>query len=87
VEGVKALVMSLWGVPAEPTRELMEDFYRRVLSGEGRAEALHAAQLALRSRYPDPYYRGAFICQGDPAPLRVPVAAPPGRPTERHEPD
>jgi CHAT domain-containing protein len=68
--GAKTLVMSLWSVPDEPTRELMEDFYRRILAGEGRADALRNAQLALRAKYPDPYFWGAFICQGDPGPLR-----------------
>jgi len=68
--GAKTLVMSLWSVPDDATRELMEDFYTRILSGEGRADALRNAQLALRAKYPDPYFWGAFICQGDPAPLR-----------------
>jgi CHAT domain-containing protein len=67
--GAKTLVMSLWKVPDEPTRELMEEFYRRLLAGHARAEALHQAQLALRDKYPAPYYWGAFICQGDPSPL------------------
>jgi CHAT domain-containing protein len=67
--GAKTLVMSVWKVPDEPTRELMEDFYRRLLAGEGRAEALRQAQLALKAKYPEPFYWGAFICQGDPGPL------------------
>ncbi len=67
--GAKTLVMSLWRVPDEQTRELMEEFYRRLLAGEARAEALRQAQLALRAKYPAPYYWGAFICQGDPSPL------------------
>jgi CHAT domain-containing protein len=25
--------------------------------------------LALKQKYPDPLYWGAFICQGDPGPL------------------
>jgi tetratricopeptide (TPR) repeat protein len=74
--GAKALVMSLWKVPDEPTRELMDDFYRRLLAGQGRAAALREAQLAMKTRYPDPYYWGAFICQGDPLPLSTtPVGA------------
>lgn len=64
--GAKTIITSLWKVPDEPTRELMEDFYRRVLSGQGRAVALRNAQLALKAKYPEPYYWGAFICQGDP---------------------
>jgi CHAT domain-containing protein/tetratricopeptide (TPR) repeat protein len=74
--GAKTLVMSLWKVPDEQTRELMVDFYRRLLAGEGRAEALRQAQLAMKAKYPDPFYWGAFICQGDPAPLAMnPITA------------
>jgi tetratricopeptide (TPR) repeat protein/CHAT domain-containing protein len=68
--GVKTLVMSLWKVPDAQTQELMEDFYQRLLRGQPRAAALRQAQLALKKRYPDPFYWGAFICQGDPGPLR-----------------
>ena len=67
--GVKTLVMSLWEVPDEQTRELMEGFYRRVLAGEPRADALREAQLAMKAKYSEPIYWGAFICQGDPGPL------------------
>jgi CHAT domain-containing protein/tetratricopeptide (TPR) repeat protein len=74
VAGAKTLVMSLWKVPDEQTQQLMVDFYQRILKGEPRAEALRQAQQALRTRdggrYADPYYWGAFICQGDPGPLR-----------------
>jgi CHAT domain-containing protein len=64
--GAKTLVMSLWKVPDEQTRELMEDFYQRLLEGQPRAEALKEAQLAMKERYPDPLYWGAFVCQGSP---------------------
>lgn len=37
--GARTLVMSLWKVPDEQTRELMIDFYSRLLKGEPRAEA------------------------------------------------
>ncbi len=67
--GAKTLVMSLWKVPDRQTQELMVDFYQRILAGERHAEALRQAQLAMKERYPDPLYWGAFICQGDPGPL------------------
>ena len=69
VVGAKTLVMSLWKVPDEQTQELMVDFYQRILRGEPRADALRNAQLSMKAKYPQPYYWGAFICQGDPAPL------------------
>jgi len=70
--GTKGLVMSLWKVPDEETRMLMEDFYQRILKqqpGQSRAEALRAAQLAMKEKeeYRDPLYWGAFIYEGDPS--------------------
>ncbi len=67
--GAKTLVMSLWKVPDKETCELMEDFYRRILAGEPRAEALRNAQLAMKAKYPHPFFWGAFICQGNPGPI------------------
>jgi tetratricopeptide (TPR) repeat protein len=74
--GAKTLVMSLWKVPDLQTQELMVDFYQRILAGQPRAEALRQAQLALKARHPDPYYWGAFICQGDPGPMAQMPAGP-----------
>ena len=67
--GAKTLVMSLWGVPDRQREKLMAEFYRRLLDGVPRADALRDAQLALRAEHADPFFWGAFICQGDPAPL------------------
>jgi CHAT domain-containing protein len=72
--GAKTLVMSLWKVPDQQTQQLVVDFYRRILAGQPRAEALRQAQRALKAKHPDPYYWGAFICQGDPDPMaQMPV--------------
>ncbi len=68
VAGARTLVMSLWKVPDEQTRELMIDFYRRVLSGQGVADALRQAQLAMRQKHSDPYFWGAFHLSGQPRP-------------------
>ena len=67
--GAKTLVMSLWRVEDQQAQELMVDFYRRVLAGQSRADALREAQLTLKTNYPHPADWGAFICQGDPGPL------------------
>jgi CHAT domain-containing protein len=76
VAGVRTLVTSLWSVPDEQTRALMQHFYGRLRAGAPRAEALREAQLAIRARHPDPWYWGAFICQGDPGPLPAAVRHP-----------
>jgi CHAT domain-containing protein len=62
--GAAAVVMSLWKVADDPTRDLMEAFYRHLLVGTPRAEALRQTQLQTRSRYPDPRDWGALIFQG-----------------------
>jgi tetratricopeptide (TPR) repeat protein/CHAT domain-containing protein len=64
--GAKTLVMSLWKVPDCETQELMTDFYLRLLRGQPCAEALRDAQLTMKNKHSDPFYWGAFICQGNP---------------------
>ena len=68
--GARSLVMSLWKVPDAETKELMLEFYRLLLAGAGVAAALRRAQLAMKAIHPAAYYWGAFICQGEPGPLR-----------------
>jgi tetratricopeptide (TPR) repeat protein len=74
VAGAKAAVLSLWKAPDGQTQELLLDFYQRLLRGEGRSEALRQAQQTIRAgeggKFADPFYWGAFICQGDPGPIR-----------------
>jgi CHAT domain-containing protein len=69
--GARTLVVSLWKVDDEATKDLMVDFYRRLSSGAGRSDAMRAAQLAMLAnpRRADPFYWGAFTVIGDPGPL------------------
>lgn len=65
--GAESAVMSFWKVDDETTRDLMVQYYKRLLGGEGRSEALRQVQLkslsdAVRSH---PYYWASFIHLGN----------------------
>lgn len=53
--------MSLWNVDDNTTFEFMSSFYRFLSEGMEKHEAFHEARIALRNKYPDPYYWAAFI--------------------------
>lgn len=76
--GAKSLVVSLWNIPDEQTRILMEYFYKHLLDGETRAGSLHRAQLGLleyeraksgQQDYVSPILWAGFVCLGNPGPL------------------
>jgi CHAT domain-containing protein len=72
--GAEAQLVSLWKVADEATRRLMEAYYRRLLAGEGRSEALRQVQLEML-RDPalaHPYYWASFIPIGAWGPLEFP---------------
>jgi CHAT domain-containing protein/tetratricopeptide (TPR) repeat protein len=64
--GAPSVVVSLWAIPDEPTRDLMVEFYTRLVAGSGKAEALRAAMLATRVKYPNPVNWAAFVLLGEP---------------------
>ncbi len=45
--GARALLLTLWKIPDEETRVLMEGFYRRMISGLDKASALRQSQLEM----------------------------------------
>jgi CHAT domain-containing protein len=57
--------MSLWKVPDEATRILMVEFYKNLVAGKGKQEALIEAQKYLRNvgngKYDMPHYWASFI--------------------------
>jgi CHAT domain-containing protein/Tfp pilus assembly protein PilF len=67
--GARTVIASLWRVPDEQTYELMTGFYRRLLDGMSRVDALRAAQLELREKVPSPFFWGAFVCYGETGPV------------------
>ncbi|MEA2327142.1 MAG: hypothetical protein QOE68_2101, partial [Thermoanaerobaculia bacterium] len=69
VAGALSLLVSLWEVGDDVTAILMENFYRALLAGSSRIEALRIAQRAVRKFDDAPHSWAAFICVGDPGPL------------------
>jgi CHAT domain-containing protein len=61
--GAPQVVATLWRISDESTAELMDEFYGQ-LRTQPPAQALRAAQLRLRTRYPDPFYWAAFSVFG-----------------------
>jgi CHAT domain-containing protein/tetratricopeptide (TPR) repeat protein len=85
--GAQAQVVSLWKVADAATRELMVDYYRRLLKGEGRSAALRASQRAMMANpaRQHPYYWATFIPIGDWRPLIAVHATRVVRPTAAEE--
>ena len=69
--GAQTQVASLWQVSDLPTKELMIDFYRHLVQGEGRSAALRRAQLEMlaQPKRAHPYYWASFVTVGDWKPL------------------
>ena len=69
--GAQTQVASLWKVADDATKDLMVDYYQRLLSGEGRSAALrHAQQNMIDSKdRSHPYYWAAFVPIGSWKPL------------------
>jgi CHAT domain-containing protein len=83
--GASSLVMSLWPVEDSATSALMQLFYKRLLAGDSKVQALREAQCRLlhgtSTAHTHPYFWAAFHLVGDIEPLsqkrhvRFPVAA------------
>ena len=71
VAGAGTLIMSLWKVDDEATREWMQSLYAERLKGMSTAEAVRAASLAMLKKRRElhqstqPFYWGAFVASGD----------------------
>ena len=67
VNGVPSIVVSLWQVNDEATKELMVALYENLGAGLDKAEALRQAQLHLQEseRWKDPVYWAAFVLYGE----------------------
>lgn len=63
--GAESLLLSLWKVPDNETRDLVVRFFRRLKAGETKVEALRGAKLDLiRAGKTLPYYWSSFVLVG-----------------------
>jgi CHAT domain-containing protein len=58
--GARSLLMSLWRIDDEASREWMISFYEEYVSHGNKARALRSAMDRTRQRYPDPRYWAGF---------------------------
>jgi CHAT domain-containing protein/Tfp pilus assembly protein PilF len=65
--GSETQVISLWPVLDRETRGMMAGYYRRLMKGEGRGEALRQIQLEMLKggKLRHPYYWASFIQAGE----------------------
>ena len=62
--GAHSLVLSLWDVHDESTKDFMIAFYERLGRGQTKAQAMQGAMVNLRERYPHPYHWAPFSLIG-----------------------
>ncbi|MBR4440514.1 MAG: leucine-rich repeat protein [Bacteroidales bacterium] len=59
--GAHTIVMSLWKVDDNATKDLMTEFYKNLVNGKSKREAFISAQEFLRKKYQDPRKWAAFV--------------------------
>ncbi len=64
--GVPSVMVTLWTIPDDATKDLMVSFYQQLAAGTRKAEALRLAMIATRTKYPDPFNWAAFMLIGEP---------------------
>ena len=62
--GAKDIVMSLWSVDDQATKELMTSFYQEMKQNKNYAKALKAAKLKMITENRHPFYWGSFVVSG-----------------------
>lgn len=69
--GAETIVMSMWKVDDEATRDLMSSYHQKLATREGRSVGLRSVQLAMLAdpRRRHPYFWASFISSGDWRPL------------------
>ncbi|MEM7373757.1 MAG: CHAT domain-containing protein [Bacteroidota bacterium] len=71
--GCENIISSVWNVHDKATHDIMIEFYRRLIQGKGKAEALYAAKEQYRKDNPTmgPHYWAPFTLYGDNQPVKL----------------
>jgi CHAT domain-containing protein/Tfp pilus assembly protein PilF len=68
--GARAVLSTLWPINDQSTAALMCDFYKFLVQGQAKNEALRNAKMRmLESTRCHPFYWAGFVLHGDPAPI------------------
>jgi CHAT domain-containing protein len=59
--GVDNLIITLWEVSAEFTKEFMIAFYTKLLNGLSIHEAFYSTQSEMKGKNSNPYFWAAFV--------------------------
>ena len=72
IAGAESQLFSLWRIQDLATKDLMVNFYQKLVAGQGRGEALRQTQLEMlqNEKYQHPYYWAAFVHSGDWTPMK-----------------
>src|ERR1700676_4009849 len=62
--GAQSLVLSLWDVNDDSTKDFMVEFYTGLQQGHSKADAMQTASIRLREHRPHPYYWAPFLLIG-----------------------
>lgn len=71
IAGAQTLVMSLWQVDDQATKDLMAGYYGFLKQGRGKSSGLRDMQLQMlaKDEYKHPFFWASFLPAGDNAPL------------------
>ena len=61
MSGVDNLIITLWEVSAEHTKEFMQTFYPKLIGGQSIGDAFYATQNEIKAKYPNPFFWAAFV--------------------------
>ena len=63
--GAESVTVSLWQVSDESTQKLMEEYYKNILAGKSKAEALSMRGPTSLRMVKDPFFWAPFVLIGD----------------------